>query len=392
MSTIMNTYSRYPVTFEHGVGCRLWDSEGKVYFDFLSGIGVNNLGHAHPKVVQAICAQAGKLIHTSNLYRIANQEELADRLTATCFAEQVFFCNSGAEANEAAIKLARKYMQDQGSRQRFAIITMQNSFHGRTMATLSATGQEKVKIGFAPLLPGFYHVPYGDIDAVTSLLANPEIGPTIAAIMLEPIQGESGVRIPPEGYLEKLRALADQQALLLIFDEVQSGMGRCGKMWCHQHSLATPDIMTSAKALASGIPMGACLATAKVAASFGKGAHASTFGGNPLASAAALATLQILLDDHVLDCSLALGQHLLSCLQDIKSKRKIVKELRIRGMMAGLELFSNADEAVNICLQRGLIVNCAMGFTIRILPPLITTPDELDEGIQILDSVLCDLF
>ncbi|MBF0283424.1 MAG: acetylornithine transaminase [Magnetococcales bacterium] len=386
-SAVMPTYGRFPVAFERGEGVRLWDSQGKEYLDFLSGIGVNNLGHCHPKVVEAIRRQAGTLMHTSNLYRIPLQERLAERLVSTCFADQVFFCNSGAEANEAAIKLVRKCMKDRGLPGRFEIITAENSFHGRTMATLSATGQSKVHKGYDPLLPGFHYVPYNDPAAVEKA-----IGPYTAAILMEPIQGEGGVRLPEEGYLAALRDIADRHGLLLVLDEVQTGMGRTGKMWAHQWSDVVPDIMTASKAIAGGVPMGACLAKAEVAASFSQGSHGSTFGGNPLACAAALATLEVLLDDGLLASVTAKGEQLRAKLQPLIQRHKLVKQVRGRGLMVGVELNCPAEELNAICLSRGLLISCQLGTTLRMLPPLVVSEAEMDQAVAILDGAMTDLF
>lgn len=384
---IMSTYGRNPVAFVRGEGTRLWDEEGREYLDFLAGIGVNNLGHCPPKVVAAIQEQAGRLIHTSNLYRIPLQEKLAKRLTETCFADQVFFCNSGAEANEAAIKLTRKTMRDRGHPGRFEIITAINGFHGRTLATLSATAQEKVQRGFEPLMPGFRYVPFNDPVAVEKA-----ISPYTAGILVEPIQGESGVQIPDEGYLEALRAITRQHDLLLILDEVQTGMGRTGKFWGHQWSSVTPDIMTVAKGLASGVPMGACLATAAVAAAFSPGTHASTFGGNPLACAASLATLTMLLEDGVLSQVTQKGDYLAQQMQILLPQHKSVKAIRHRGLMAAVELNVPVEEVAAMCVSRGLLLSCQMGTTLRMLPPLTISLEEIKQGVAILDSVLTDLF
>jgi acetylornithine/N-succinyldiaminopimelate aminotransferase len=385
--SVMPTYSRFPVAFERGEGSHVWDENGKKYLDFLSGIGVNNLGHCHPKVVEAVRDQVGRLIHTSNLYVIPAQEKLADRLTDTCFADLVFFCNSGAEANEAAIKMARKSMRDRGKPGRFEIITAKNSFHGRTLATLTATGQEKVQRGFDPLAPGFRYVPFNDIKAVEEAITS-----YTAAIMIEPIQGEAGILIPDPDYLVALRKIADREGLLLIFDEVQTGMGRTGKMWCHQWSDMVPDIMTSAKALASGLPMGACLASREVAKAFSPGTHGSTFGGSPLVSMAALATLETLLDGGVLAEVKAKGEHLLSRLNLLQSHHKLVKSVRGRGLMAAIELNSPAEDVVSVALSRGLLVSCQMGTIIRILPPLTVNLDEIDQAITILNDAISDVF
>jgi acetylornithine/N-succinyldiaminopimelate aminotransferase len=385
--SVMPTYSRFPIAFDRGEGTILWDESGKRYLDFLSGIGVNNLGHCHPKVVEAIRNQAGRLIHTSNLYGIPAQEKLADRLTQTCFADQAFFCNSGAEANEAAIKMARKSMRDNGNTSRFEIITAINSFHGRTLATLTATGQEKVHRGFDPLVPGFRYVPFNDIEAVKSAITE-----YTAAIMVEPIQGEAGIQIPDEGYLAALRKIADDEGLLLILDEVQTGMGRTGKMWCHQWTDVVPDIMTTAKALASGLPMGACLASKEAAKAFSPGTHGSTFGGSPLVSTSALTTLDVLLDDDVLSEVNPKGEYLLKKLDEIMDHHKLVKAVRGRGLMAAIELNSPAEDVVSVALTRGLLLSCQMGTIIRILPPLTVSFEEIDEAVSILDHAIADVF
>ncbi|MGN7611144.1 acetylornithine transaminase [Magnetococcales bacterium HHB-1] len=386
-SAIMATYGRYPVAFVKGEGCTLWDEDGKSYLDFLSGIGVNNLGHCHPRIVETLGKQASQLIHTSNLYRIPLQEKLADRLTQSCFADQVFFCNSGAEANEAAIKLVRKYQKDLGKPGQFEIITAKNSFHGRTLSTLTATGQEKVQRGFDPLVPGFRHVPFNSIKAVRKA-----ISAYTAAIMVEPIQGESGIRIPKDDYLIQLRQIADQHGLLLVLDEVQSGMGRTGKLWQHQHSGIKPDIITVSKALASGLPMGACLASEKVASSFSPGTHGSTFGGNPLCSAVALATLEQIDNPTFLNQVKENGDYFKNKLLELMGHHKLVKEVRGNGLMLALELNAPGEEVASICLSRGLLINCTMGTVLRFLPPLIVTQKEIDQAIQILDQVLTDLF
>ncbi|HIJ82585.1 MAG: acetylornithine aminotransferase apoenzyme [Magnetococcales bacterium] len=387
MPHVIPSYARFPVTFVRGEGVVLWDDQGKTYLDFLSGIGVNNLGHCHPKVVAAIREQAGRLIHTCNLYRIPLQEELAKALTESCFAEQVFFCNSGAEANEAAIKLARKTMFERKQSHRYEIITTNNGFHGRTLATLTATAQDKVQRGYAPLPAGFKYAPFNNPQAIEQA-----IGENTAAILVEPIQGESGVVIPDPGYLPALRDIANRHDLLLIYDEVQTGMGRTGRFWCHQHSGAAPDIMTSAKALASGVPMGACLTTAKVAAAFSPGSHGSTFGGNYLASSAALATMEVINGEGFLKSVAAKGDYLLEGLRRISANHKMVTDVRGCGLMAGIQLNSPAEEAVSVCLSRGLLVSCQMGTIIRMLPPLIVGTQEIDGALSVLAGVLNDLF
>ncbi|MEO5348504.1 MAG: aspartate aminotransferase family protein [Magnetococcus sp. YQC-3] len=392
-AALMGTYARFPVAFVRGEGTRLWDETGREYLDFLAGIGVNNLGHCPPAVVAAIREQAGVLMHTSNLYRIPLQEQLARRLTEGCFADRVFFCNSGAEANEAAIKLVRRFTQerDRGRERvqsgRFEVITAINSFHGRTMATLSATGQEKVQRGYDPLLSGFRHVPYNQPEAVERAIT-----PATAAIMVEPVQGEGGIVIPDDGYLPALRAIADRHGLLLVLDEVQTGLGRTGRMWAHQWSGITPDIMTTAKSLASGLPMGACLATEEVARSFSAGSHGSTFGGSPLVSAAGLATLSVLLDQGVLAAVPAKGAYLLDRLRDLQTRHEMIRAVRGRGLMIAVELNSPAEEILGSCLTRGLLLSCQMGTVLRFLPPLTVTQEEMDQAVAILDGVLTDSY
>jgi acetylornithine/N-succinyldiaminopimelate aminotransferase len=392
-SALMPNYARLPVAFVRGQGTRLWDDAGREYLDFLSGIGVNNLGHCPPAVVAAVQEQVAQLIHTSNLYRVPLQEQLAQRLVETSFADRVFFCNSGAEANEAAIKLARRYTQerDKGHKRaqsgRYEIITAINSFHGRTMATLSATGQEKVQRGYEPLLPGFRHVAYNNVEAVAKAIT-----PNTAAILVEPIQGESGIVIPGDDYLPALRKLADDNGLLLVFDEVQTGLGRTGKLWCHQWSGITPDIMTTAKSLASGLPMGACMAREEVARVFSPGSHGSTFGGTPLVSAAALATLHTLLDQGVIAGVIAKGAYLLERLQQLQQKHEMIRMVRGRGLMLAVELNSPAEEILGVCLTRGLLLSCQMGTILRVLPPLTVSQEEMEQAVAILDGVLTDSF
>ncbi len=382
----MSTYGRYPISFVRGEGVHLWDDQGREYLDFLAGIGVNNLGHCPPTVVGAVQEQVARLGHTSNLYRIPLQERLAQKLIDGCFADQVFFCNSGAEANEAAIKLARKYMRDNGKPGRFEIITAINGFHGRTLGTLAATGQEKVQRGFDPLMPGFRYVPYNHLEAVEKAISS-----YTAAILIEPIQGEAGIVIPDDGYLAGLREIADRHGLLLIMDEIQTGMGRTGRFWGHQWSDIIPDIMTVAKALGSGLPIGACLAKANISASFGPGSHGSTFGGNPLVCAAALATLETMEKENILERVHTRGAYLAKHLAEIDRRYKLVKSVRNRGLMAAVELNSPAEEVVGICLSRGLLLSCQMGTIIRFLPPLIVSEAEIDRAMAILNEVLTDL-
>jgi len=333
-------------------------------------------------VVQAIQDQSRKLIHISNFYHIEPQIELAKMLVESSFADKAFFCNSGAEANEAAIKLAKKYAKDIGHAERFEIISMERSFHGRTMLTMSATGQEKIQKGFDPLVPGFTYVPFDDIEA-----ARRAITPRTCGIIVEPIQGEGGVNCPSEGYLRGLRELCSERQILLIFDEVQVGMGRTGRLFAHEHEGVYPDIMTLAKSLAGGVPIGAMLATEKVAKSFTPGTHASTFGGNPLATAAGVASLTVMLEDNILENCRRVGGHFLSRLMDLKAKYPFVKEVRGRGLILGMELDFEGNEIVNQCIDEGFLINCTMGNILRFLPPLIVTAEEVDELLRTLDGI-----
>jgi acetylornithine aminotransferase len=384
---IMKTYGRYPIVPVKGEGCRLWDADGKVYLDFLAGVAVNNLGHCHPKVVKALQDQAATLIHCSNYYQIPGQIELAELLCNHSFADRAFFCNSGAEANEAAIKLARKYSRDSSGRpERYGIITAADSFHGRTMATVSATGQEKVQRFFDPLLHGFSHVPFNDIAALEAAITD-----DTCAIMLEPIQGEGGVNIPAADYLGKVRQLCDRHQLLLILDEVQVGMGRTGKLFAHEHFGITPDIMTLAKALAGGAPIGTMLAREEIAAAFVPGTHGSTFGGNPLVTAAAVATVRVMLEDGILNRTEELGEYLLEELQALQAKfPTLVKDVRGIGLMIGMGLTIPGGDIVKKGHERGLLLNVTHDTVLRFVPPLTVTKAEVDEMIAILDSILAE--
>jgi len=380
---IANTYSRYPLVLVRGQGCKVWTNDGKEYFDFVAGLAVCNLGHCHPKVVQAIQDQSRKLIHVSNFYHIEPQIELAKLLCENSFADRVFFCNSGAEANEAAMKLAKKYAKDTGRTERFEIITMEKSFHGRTMLTMSATGQEKIQKGFEPLVPGFKYVPFDDIEAVLRAVT-----PNTCAIMVEPIQGEGGVNCPSDGYLRELRELCRKRGILLIYDEVQVGMGRTGKLFAYEHEGVYPDIMTLAKSLAGGVPIGAMVATEEVAKSFGPGTHASTFGGNPLATAAGVAAVSTLLEDGVLENCRRVGEHFLNRLMDLKGKYSFIKEVRGRGLIIGMELGFEGSQIVTRCMEEGFLINCTMDNVLRFLPPLIVTTKEVDQLLGALDRIL----
>ncbi|MEN6440078.1 MAG: aspartate aminotransferase family protein [Syntrophobacter sp.] len=379
---IFNTYSRFPVAFVRGRGCTLWDDTGKEYLDFLAGIAVCSLGHCHPDVTRAITENAGKLVHVSNLFYTYPQAELAAELTRLCFADKVFFSNSGAEANEAAIKLARKYSMDHFGPGRFQIITMKGSFHGRTLATLSATGQAKVHAGFEPLVEGFTFVDFNSIPAVEAAITE-----KTCAVMVEPVQGEGGLNFPYPGYFRELKDLCRRKNLLLILDEVQSGMGRTGALFAHEHEGASPDIMTLAKALANGLPIGAMLAVNEVAESFVPGNHASTFGGGPLVASAALATLKIISEPSFLERVRESGVYFLGRLGELKQRFSFVREARGRGLMVGLELDIPGARIVQECLDRGIIINCTHDTVLRFVPPLIAGRQEIDRLISGLGDV-----
>jgi acetylornithine/N-succinyldiaminopimelate aminotransferase len=381
---IFNTYARYPLALVKGQGCTLYDDSGRSYTDFIAGIAVCNLGHAHPALVAALAEQAQTLWHVSNLFYTQPQAELAAWLTARSFADRVFFANSGAEANEAAIKLARKYFKDQGMPERFRVVSMQQSFHGRTMATLSATGQDKVRKGFDPILEGFDFAPFNDLEDLSCA-----IGPATCAVLLEPIQGEGGVVVPDAAYLSQVRKLCDDSGCLLIFDEVQTGIGRTGKLFAHEHFGVAPDIMTLAKALGNGLPIGAMLATERVAASFGPGAHASTFGGTPLVSAVALKVLQTLVEEDLIDNAARMGDYLVERLRSLMEKHKTIQAVRGKGLLVGIQLSEPGASLVADCRERGFLVNCIQDTVLRLAPPLIVGRNEIDGLIQCLDEVLC---
>ncbi len=380
---LMNTYARWPVAIARGRGCKVYDFEGREYVDFVGGIAVNVLGHCHPDLVAAIQKQAQQLLHTSNLYYTEPQVRLAKALVEHSFADRVFFCNSGAEANEAAIKLARRYAHRKYGAGRFEIVTMQQSFHGRTMATLTATGQEKVQKGYEPLLPGFVYVPFNDLAAVERA-----VGPATAAVLLEPVQGEGGVRVADREYLKGLRDLCRSRDILLMFDEVQTGMGRTGTLFAYQQLGVEPDVMTLAKGLGGGLPIGACLATESVAAAFDPGSHASTFGGNPLACAAGAAVLHVLLDGKVLDHGRQMGEYLAKGLKELQDQLPVVKEARGLGLLQGLELTIEAKPVVTDCLARGFLINSTVDRVLRFVPPLIVTAREIDRLMEILWTIL----
>lgn len=383
----MPTYGRLPITFERGEGAWLFDQNNNRYLDALSGIAVCGLGHAHPVVHQAICQQSEKLLHTSNLYGIAVQEQLADRLTEKSGMDNVFFCNSGAEANEAAIKLARKYGHEQGI-DNPAIIVMDKSFHGRTLATLSATGNAKIQQGFAPLVEGFVRVPYNDISAIEVAIKQHK---NIVAILVEPIQGEGGVNIPAADYLNRIRNLCDQHKLLMMLDEIQTGIGRTGKFLAFQHNEIIPDVCTLAKALGNGVPIGACLAKGKAATIFTAGNHGSTFGGNPLACSAALAVLATLDAENLIEQAAQKGNAISAAFKERLSGNAHVVDIRHKGMMIGIELDRPCTELVQAALQEKLLINVTGEKNIRLLPPLIFNNQQILQLVETLSTLIVKL-
>lgn len=381
---VMNTYGRLPIAMGRGKGAKVWDVDGKEYLDFVSGIAVNALGHAHPKIVNAIKEQAKKIIHCSNLYWIPTQVKLAQELVKNSVFDKVFFANSGAEANEGAIKLARKYSWlKNGKKERYEIISMKHSFHGRTLATLAATGQTKYQKGFTPLPVGFKYVPFNDIEALEKA-----VSPKTCAIILEPIQGEGGVNVPDPKYLKVVRQLCDEKDLLLIFDEVQTGMGRTGTLFAYEQFKVEPDIMTLAKALAGGAPIGAMLAKDKVASAFKPGDHASTFGGNPLVTAAAVIVLEVFKEENILENVQKVGAYFKGELQKLQKKYSFIKEIRGLGLILGMALTVPGGKIVNSCFEKGLLINCTNDMVLRFLPPLNITEREVDQAIKILDEVM----
>lgn len=383
---VMDTYKRYPVAFVRGEGCYLYDAEGKRYLDLLAGIAVNGLGHGNPKIAAVVAEQAAKLIHTSNLFYVQSQAELAQKLCEHSFAGKAFFCNSGAEANEAAVKLARKHQKKAKGPDCFSIVAMEKSFHGRTLGMISATGQDKIKKGFEPLLPGFTHVPFNDLPALRAAVT-----PQTCAVLVEPVQGEGGVSFPTENYLRDVKALCEENGALLILDEVQTGLGRTGKLFAYQHSGVEPDILTVAKSLGTGLPIGACLATDAVAATFEPGDHASTFGGNFLVCEAAKAYLDILLQPGFLEGVNRVGNYFLEGLRTLQKKHPVIREVRGKGLMLGATLSVPGAPVVLEGLKRGLILNCTQDTVLRFVPPLILSEKEADEGLAVLDGILGDM-
>jgi predicted acetylornithine/succinylornithine family transaminase len=376
---IVPTYTQSPLCIVKGEGARVWDIDGGEYLDFFPGWAVSGLGHCPKRVVDAARKQAGTIIHVSNNYMNEIQPELAKKIIGHSFGGKVFFANSGAEANEAAIKLARKY----GGPERFEIITMEKSFHGRTLATITATGQDKVKKGFAPLPKGFITVPFNDIDALKSAAS----GKTVA-IMLELIQGEGGINIADKDYIEKIKELCDKKDLLLIFDEVQTGLGRTGEMFAYKHYGITPDMMTLAKSLGGGVPIGAMVASSRIADVLGPGSHASTFGGSPLVCAASLAVFGSIEKDKLLDNTRKMGSYFTQRLNKLGEKFSFIKEVRGLGLMLGVELSIDGGPIFKSCFDKGLLINCTQTNILRIMPPLIITKKEIDKGLDILEEAL----
>lgn len=387
MSHLMQNYSRQAVAFTHGQGCHLFDEQGHRYLDGLAGIAVNTLGHNHPRLVRALGAQVAKLIHTSNLYRVREQEMLADRLAGLSGIDEVFFCNSGCEANEAAIKLARLYGHQKGI-DNPAIIVMEQAFHGRTLATLSATGNRKVQAGFEPLVPGFVRVPFDDLAAIEQVAANNQ---NVVAVLFEPVQGEGGVNICHDDFMRGLRRVCDAKGWLFMVDEVQCGIGRTGTWFAFQHAGIKPDVMTLAKGLGSGVPVGACLTAGAATGVFKPGNHGSTFGGNPLACVAALTTLEVIEQEGLMARAVALGERIRNGLRDRLAGLAGVKEMRGSGLMIGIELDRACGTLVAAGLAAGILINVTAERVIRLLPPLVMTDAEADELVDKL-AVLVNSF
>jgi predicted acetylornithine/succinylornithine family transaminase len=379
----MNIYSRQPVVLVKGRGATVYDSDGREYLDFVTGVAVCILGHCNQRVVVALQKQAQRLMHVSNHFHIEPQINLAKALVGNSFADKAFFCNSGTEAIEAAIKLCRRYSRDVLKKNRYEIITMRGAFHGRTYGAVSATAQEKFHRGFEPMVPGFVYVPFNDVAAVEQA-----VNERTCAILVEPVQGEGGVNVPSDGYLKALRAVCDSHDLLLVLDEIQTGMGRTGKLFAYEHEGVSPDVMALAKGLGGGFPIGALLATDKAAQAFTPGAHGTTFGGNPLACATALATLETLLEDNIIIQNVEyLGRHFLERLNRLQGKYSFIRDVRGKGLLIGIELDFNGKDIVAACLKEGFLINCTADTVLRFMPPLVITEDEIDRLIDALDSI-----
>jgi acetylornithine/N-succinyldiaminopimelate aminotransferase len=383
---VMNTYKRLPVAFVKGEGSWIWDADGNKYLDFLSGLAVNCLGYNHPVMVKAISEQAAKIMHSSNLYWIKQQVEIAEILVKQSGLGKAFFCNSGAEANESAIKLARKYTRGKTGEGKYEVITFTNSFHGRTLATLAATGQTKYQKGFEPMPDGFKFAKFNDLEDLRD-----KITQKTCAVMLEPIQGEGGINVPSPEFLKGVRDICNQKGLLLIFDEVQCGIGRTGKFFAHQNFGIKPDILTLAKSLAGGFPMGAMLASDEVSSGFGPGDHASTFGGSQLACSTSLAVINHILDNGIMEHILNMGAYLMEKFQGLKDKYPIIKGVRGMGLMIGIQLEADGNKVLDECMKEGLIINCVGGNVLRLLPAYVVTKEEANLAVGILDSVLAKL-
>jgi len=379
---IFKTYARFPIALVRGEGCKVWDADGKQYLDFVGGIAVCALGHSSPIVTKALEEQSRNLVHVSNLYYTVPQTELAVLLTEHSFADRVFFCNSGAEANEAAIKLARRYAKERYGGGKHVLASMENSFHGRTMATLSATGQAKIQIGYDPLLEGFRFIPFNDIERLKNALDD-----SVCAVILEPIQGEGGVVMPDPAYLREVRDLCTERKVLLIFDEVQVGMGRTGKLFAHEHYGVTPDIMTLAKALGNGLPIGAMLATEELSQAFGPGSHASTFGGTPLVTAVSKAVLTSLLRDGWIEHCKVIGDYFKEKLLDLSKQYGFIKQVRGIGLILALELTRPGGPIVSACMEKGFLINCVQDKILRFVPPLIVSKEEIDSLVENLQMI-----
>ncbi len=383
VTAVMPTYGRADVAFERGEGAYMYDTAGRRYLDFATGIATVSLGHCHPHLVEAIQRQAGQLMHCSNLFNIPGQERLADRLVANSFADTVFFGNSGAEANECAIKMVRKYHHTEGAPERYRIITFENAFHGRTLATIAATGGEKVLEGFGPKVDGFDHVAYGDVAAAAAA-----IGEQTGAIMIEPVQGEGGINLLAEGVLEDLRQLCDRHGLLLVLDEVQSGMGRTGKLLAHEWTGAAPDIATLGKGIGGGFPLGACLATEKAAVGMVAGSHGSTYGGNPLAVAAGNAVLDVMLEDGFMENVLAQGDKLMARLQKLRERNDTeIEEVRGLGLFIGIKFAGTNMDVVSALRDKGMLTVPAADNIVRLLPPLTIDDSHIDEAMALIESL-----
>ena len=383
---VAHTIGRYPIALVKGKGMHVWDASGNKYLDFVAGVAVNSLGHCHPAVVRAIRKQAGQLIHVSNWFHIEPQAQLAAEITRLSFGGKVFFCNSGTEANEGAIKLARRYYVDQEQKHKSEIITTYKAFHGRTLGAMSATPQDKIQKGFGPLVPGFKYVPFDDIAAMRKTITS-----KTCAVMVEPVQGESGVIIPSKTYLKELRKLCTQRKVLLILDEIQTGFGRTGRLFAYQAFGAQPDIMTLAKGLGAGVPIGALVMTNTVAKSLGPGTHGSTFGGNPLVCAAALAAVNIISDKTFLKTVRETGKYFLARLKELSKKFPVIKEVRGMGLMLAIDIDGSSAAVAKDCMEQGILVNSIQPGTLRFIPPLIVSPKNIDTLVRVLTKTLTQL-